>query len=66
MKTCRFYLLNDYLTFFRYAWYRVICPFYTMTLHFFEVSTGDIESRHDKLNFGTTFILSNDGCIFDL
>ena len=22
------------------AWYKVICPFYTLTLHFFEVSTG--------------------------
>ena len=34
------YHLNHYVVFFRYAWYRVISPFYTMTLHFFEVSTG--------------------------
>ena len=49
MKTCRFYLLNDYLATFCHAWYRVICPFYTMTLHFSKCQQGDIESSDDKL-----------------
>ena len=50
MKTCRFYLLKDYLAFFRYAWYRVICSFYTMTLHFFEVSNRRI-SKADMSSY---------------
>ena len=33
---------------------------------FSECQQADTESRHDKLDFETTFILSNDGCSFDL
>ena len=33
---------------------------------FSKCQQADIKSRHDEPNFGTTFILSNDGCIFDL
>ena len=33
---------------------------------FSKCQQADIESRHNTLNFETTFILSNDGCILDL
>ena len=47
MKTCRFYLLNDYLAFFRYAGIELPAHFTLSRYTFSKCQQADVESRHD-------------------
>ena len=66
MKTCLIYQLNDNWQLSDMHGIELTTHFKLSRYTFSKCQQADIKSRHDKLNFETTFILSNDVCIFDL